>query len=133
MLPALHIIDDDSKKDTIEFDYQVTIFENKIVVPAGFRTDYASIPSLFLPLFKRSENGYKKPAVIHDWLYQAQIYSKELSDNIFKEAMRINGTSLLTRTLIFNAVKFFGFDSWDKCKISKTYKQDKKDNEDYKH
>jgi Protein of unknown function (DUF1353) len=133
MLPDMHIVDDKQKEDTIEFDYQVTIFENKIIVPAGFRTDYASIPPLFLPLFKYSENGYKKPAVIHDWLYQSQIYTKELSDNIFKEAMRINGTSLLTRTLIFNAVKFFGFKAWNKCKVNKTSNKDNHANEDYKH
>jgi hypothetical protein len=129
MLPPLHIIDDDSKEDTIEFDYQVTIFENKINVLAGFKTDYASIPPLFLPLFKRSENSYKKPAVIHDYLYQAQIYTKELSDNIFKEAMRINGTGLLTRTLMYNAVKFFGFKAWNKCKV----KPVEAFNNDYKH
>jgi hypothetical protein len=43
--------------------------------------------------------------------------------------MRINGTGTLTRTLMFNAVKFFGFKAWNKCKA----KQVEVFTDDYKH
>src|SRR5688572_12742778 len=58
-----------------------------IVVPAGFHTDFASIPK-FLPITKAflGERG-RKAAVIHDYLYRNGIGTREQADAIFKEAL----------------------------------------------
>jgi len=54
-----------------EFTYHIGSrwSQNKVTVPAGFITDFASIPWVFWTILP-SWGRYGKAAVIHDWLYQ---------------------------------------------------------------
>lgn len=83
-----------------------------IVVPAGFITDFASIPQLFwniLPPWGR----YGKAAVVHDYLYQTGLLPKKRADEIFIEAMEVLGVNWLTRKIMYQAVNWFGFAAWN--------------------
>ena len=78
-----------------------------IKVPKGFVTDYASVPWIFwqfLPAWGR----YGKGAVVHDYLYQHHLYSRAMSDLIFKETMIAGGTSKWKANLMYWGVRLFG-------------------------
>ncbi|MBK5931525.1 hypothetical protein CCR82_13610 [Halochromatium salexigens] len=60
-------------------------------VPAGHRTDFASIPRLLWPLLPPvGRSG--KATVIHDWLCDEQPHSVDhrMAADIFNEAMTLN-------------------------------------------
>lgn len=78
-----------------------------IYVPAGFETDFASVPrglwNIFPPFGR-----YSKAAVVHDFLYRRSGVPRELCDKIFLEAMEVLGVGWLTRSTIYSAVRLFG-------------------------
>ena len=84
-----------------------------ITVPAGFTTDFASVPRLFwnvLPPFGR----YGKAAIVHDYLYRTRgLVSKPVADALFLEAMKALGVGTLTRYTMFLAVRLFGGSSYE--------------------
>ena len=79
-----------------------------ITVPAGFYTDFASVPRFFWRLLPPwGEHG--RAAVLHDWLYQPESgFTKVVSDAIFYEAMRVSGVSWWKRCVMLAAVVVFG-------------------------
>lgn len=83
-----------------------------INVPAGFETDFASIPKLFwniLPPF----GSYGKSAIIHDFLYSEVSdglkFSRQESDHIFLQAMKVLKTPYLIRNSMWLGVRVFGW------------------------
>jgi hypothetical protein len=84
---------------------------NTIDVPMGFKTDFASVPRLLWSVIPRW-GKYGNAAVIHDFLYWEQDRTREESDRIFLEAMRVLKVSFMIRTLIYYAVRFFGWYAW---------------------
>lgn len=72
------------------FIYRSDIAGHDIVVPKGFYTDFASVPKNVLTwgLFG---GRYVRPAVVHDFLTRQRYFvSREKSDKIFLEAMRLD-------------------------------------------
>lgn len=58
-------------------------------VPAGWVSDLAStqgLPSFFYKLFP-SDGPYNQAAVLHDYLYAAEIYDRKSSDMVFLDAL----------------------------------------------
>ncbi len=94
----------------------------KIMVPAGFITDFATIPKLFLwwlPYWAK----YNKAPVIHDQLYKTkQIMGKPITqkraDDIFLEAMLVEWRHHKSRHLVayleYVVVRLFGGLYWNK-------------------
>jgi len=78
-----------------------------VYVPAGFETDFASIPRPLWNILPPT-GAYGKAAVVHDWCYRKSGISRELADKILLEAMETLGVSWLTRHLIYRAVRVFG-------------------------
>lgn len=75
------------------FDYGM------VVVPAGFETDFASIPFPASKIYK-PDGPWKKAAVVHDFLCGrgGSGLSRRMADNVFYEAMRADGVNLLVAT-----------------------------------
>lgn len=82
-----------------------------IEVPEGFLTDGASIPVGLRWLFPF---GGKKmlAAIVHDYLYGANICTKEEADKVFKELMEYKGVEPWRITSMYNGVKYFGGSAW---------------------
>jgi len=95
----------------------------RIIVPINFITDFASIPKIFWNIHS-PWGSYGKAAVLHDYLYKVQIYSRKKSDDIFLEAMKVSGTPFLTRQTFYTAVRLFAGGIWNKYK--KELKQQEK-------
>ncbi len=97
----------------------------KIEVPAGFVTDFASVPQIFwnvLPPWGR----YGKAAVLHDYLYATALFERSRCDKILLEAMGVLGVSWITRWTIFLAVRAGGWAAWDSHRKGETAAEGKK-------
>jgi hypothetical protein len=92
------------------------IVKGTIEVPAGFNTDFASVPRIFRNLLP-PDGPYGRAAVIHDYLYSTHGLGGELTreqcDRILLEAMKRLGVSWITRMTIFWAVRAGGQSHWD--------------------
>lgn len=92
------------------FSYYTDLLPVTVIdVPAGYRTDFASIPRIFwrvLPPFGR----YGKAAVIHDWLcdVEPKICDHLTAADVFDEAMAVLGVGRVKRAVMVRAVKWFG-------------------------
>ena len=96
-----------------EFGYDVGRegSDNRIDVPVGFLTDFASVPRPLWWLFPRW-GRYGNAAVLHDFLYCDQTRPRRAADRIFLEAMNVLGVRWLTRSTLFTAVRLFGWWRW---------------------
>jgi hypothetical protein len=79
-------------------------------VPAGFTTDFASIPAIVWPILPKWEK-YGWAAVIHDWLYWRQDsagVTRIEADQIFRRAMIVCQVPSWKVKSIYFAVRHLG-------------------------
>jgi len=97
-----------------DFDYDIgELGGEKIIVKSGFPTDFASTPRFLWRIFPPYDPLYRKPAVIHDWLYAKQDYDKAIADAIFLEAMKVRGVGYFRRYCVYWGVHAFGSKAWN--------------------
>jgi len=78
-----------------------------VTVPAGFISDFASIPRLFwrvLPPW----GEYNRAAVVHDYLYRTHLRTRAGADDLFLALMVELGVSRWKRRVMYRAVRMFG-------------------------
>lgn len=93
--------------EEFEFWYEDKEERRTIKIPAGFVTDFASVPRLFwnaLPPWGK----YGKAAVVHDYCYRTGCLSRKKCDQIFLEGMRVLGVPFWKRHVMYWAVRLFG-------------------------
>lgn len=78
-----------------------------ITVPAGFVTDYASVPRAPLTYWLFGGVG-DEAAVVHDFLYEKGIVPRELADEVYGEALEACGVPAWRRGPMVLAVRLFG-------------------------
>lgn len=84
---------------------------DEIVIPAGFRTDLASIPRAFHWLIP--VNGrHRAAAILHDYLFVVQTLTRAETDALFLEAMTDSGVSWAQRSAMYAAVRAGGWPAW---------------------
>ena len=80
-----------------------------ISVPAGLRTDFASVPRVFAWLLPRY-GRYTLSAILHDHLWQDLapdgVVTIRDADRIFRDALASQGVPILTRWLMWTAVRW---------------------------
>lgn len=84
----------------------------EIAIPAGFETDWASVPQALQNVFPRWD-VYGPAAVVHDWLYWNQQTTRAEADGIFMEAMEVLAVVSWKRWALYGAVRAFGQYAWD--------------------
>jgi hypothetical protein len=92
--------------------YTIGISKDSLTVPAGFVTDFASIPQVFHSLLRQNGN-YLLPAVVHDYLYWKQTCTREQADQILWLGMIENKVPAYQRAPIYVAVRTAGGYAWD--------------------
>jgi hypothetical protein len=97
------------------FEYHVgSLGSGEVIrVPAGFVTDFASVPRVFWRLIP-PWGRYGKATVIHDYCYRCRPCSRRRADRILLEAMRVLSVAWWKRTAIYLAVRAFGWIVWRK-------------------
>lgn len=78
-----------------------------ITVPAGYKTDFASVPRAFWSIFPPF-GKYSSAAVIHDYLYGTRSRPRKECDKIFLECMEVLGVNWITRHTLYRSVRMFG-------------------------
>jgi uncharacterized protein DUF1353 len=82
---------------------------DRFVVPAGFRTDLATVPRPVLWLVPPA-GRYTLAAVLHDWLCTVGIrtgaVTSRQADGIFRRVMREAGVPVLLRWLMWTGVRW---------------------------
>ena len=98
----------------VEKDFTYVIGKKNFVkVPKGFITDLASIPRVFWSIFPPDGN-YTQAAVLHDYLYQMNLFIRKECDGIFLQAMKILKVPLWKRSVMYSALRMFGWICWEK-------------------
>ena len=73
--------------------------------PVGMKTDFASVPRLFVWFLPRY-GSYTKAAILHDYLCAGGQISRVDADAIFRRAMRELGVPFLRRWIMWGAVRW---------------------------
>ena len=79
----------------------------RVIVPAGFVTDFASVPRA--PLTYWLFGGVAdEAAVVHDWLYEKGLVPRDVADEVYGEALAACGVAAWRRVAMVAAVRVFG-------------------------
>ncbi|MDO3649118.1 DUF1353 domain-containing protein [Nocardia mangyaensis] len=73
-------------------------------VPAGFRTDFASVPRPLVWLIPRY-GAYTRAAILHDYLCRGDEVDRADADGIFRRCLRELGISVPRRWMMWAAVR----------------------------
>ncbi|MGE3705688.1 MAG: DUF1353 domain-containing protein, partial [Vicinamibacterales bacterium] len=84
------------------------------ITPAGFTTDWASIPWLARLLLSPTDPHYLRAAGTHDFLYARGGIARVVADAIFVDAMRALGCPMWKRVLLYLGVRLGGWWVWRK-------------------
>lgn len=79
--------------------------------PAGFGTDFASVPRFLWPVISPYELGIGP--VCHDWFYRTKTGEKEHADRVFLACMVKDGIAWWKREAAYYAVSWFGRAAWN--------------------
>lgn len=88
-----------------------------VSVPAGFVTDFASVPYGFRWLVK-PEGKYSQACALHDYLYLKGVVSRWMCDRILYEAMQPLHVNVVIRIIIYYAVRLGGWRYYDRKNLS---------------
>jgi hypothetical protein len=102
---------------TLTFPLRYQAAREKFEVPAGFETDFASIPQFLWSVFP-PHGRHTRAAVLHDYLYveaPGGISRKDV-DGLFLRTMGELGTAWWRRRLMYRAVRLFGGRLWKKAR-----------------
>ncbi len=80
-----------------------------ITVYPGAITDFASVPRPLSKWFPRKGRHVAHAAVVHDLLYQFNLFSRKVCDNIFLYGLRVLNMSRPKRYLMYKGVRLFGW------------------------
>lgn len=105
-------------------DYTVKTSIGDVVIPAGFKTDFASVPQIFWSIVPPM-GKYFVAAVLHDYFYRVPTsrvwdgqpkfdkpVTRKLADTIFSEEMKDAKVSWWKRQIMYRAVRIGGASSW---------------------
>jgi hypothetical protein len=94
--------------------FKSDVAKRMFTVPVGFFTDFYSVPFwmptiyvLIAALCDRS------PAALHDWLYYSAVTTREMADNVLREAMRTKGIPAWKCDATYWGVRAGGWSAWN--------------------
>ncbi|POM15729.1 Protein of uncharacterised function (DUF1353) [Burkholderia cepacia] len=97
---------------TAPLPYQSEVARQVFVVPAGFETDFASVPRAPVAFLLTADSAHAASAV-HDFLYTApHPVSREIADAVLKEASIASGVPAWRAWLMWAGVRIGGAAHW---------------------
>lgn len=95
----------------------ITNLGDKINVPKGFKTNFASVPSLVKFYIDDDDWQIRAPSVVHDYLYSRESddlgFSRKQADEILLEAMVGLGMRKTKALLIYYILRLFGGSNYE--------------------
>lgn len=116
-LEVVELVDDDRDGRSLwrldaPLVYQSDVAARTITVPAGFVTDFASVPRIPVAWYVAGGEG-NKAAVVHDYLYTSHLVERPIADAVFEEALAATGQPWWRRKLMWAGVRLFGGTPYD--------------------
>lgn len=87
----------------------------QLIIPIDYISNGASIPKLLRGIFSQ-QGVYLMPSIVHDYLYDNNLYSREFVDRQFLLDMGKVGTNKFTKWLFYYVIRIFGGLNWNKSK-----------------
>ena len=90
----------------------------EIAVPAGYISDFASIPAAAQWYVDSDAPVIAFGAIVHDFLYSSvgevggANFTREQADKVLRESMLLCGASAMQAWVVFQAVRKFGGSHW---------------------
>jgi hypothetical protein len=84
---------------------------SQVDVPAGFITDFASVPRIFWSVLPR-DGKYLYPAIVHDYMYWTQSGERETADETLREGMEEFKVDFVSTNAVYWGVRAAGWLSW---------------------
>lgn len=103
--------DDGRWRVTSPLLYYSDVLADLVTVPAGFVTDFASVPRIPV-VYELCGATSAEASVVHDYLYTTKLYRRELCDDVLREASAITGVPAWRRNLMWAGVRLFGGSHW---------------------
>lgn len=112
--PTVRPFGDNQAWITVEnVEYIIGGTTERIVVPKGFVTDFASIPQALWSFGLSPHGQYSRAALIHDYLYWSQGCSRPQSDRLLVIAMKESEVGSFDEFAIYQGVKLGGGGPWE--------------------
>jgi hypothetical protein len=92
--------------------YWSALLGQGIEVPAGFNTDFASVPRWIPIASALVGDRAHAAAVVHDYLYTVHSVTRLQADMVLREACAASGVPAWARWLIFSGVRVGGESHW---------------------
>ncbi len=86
-----------------------------LFIHKGYVSNGASVPKFLWGIYS-PYGTYTMPAVVHDYLYENNLYSRKFADRQFLIDMGKCGTNKFTKWLFYIVVRIFGGINWNKFK-----------------
>jgi len=83
-----------------------------INVPAGFITDFTSVPYSIWPLIKKL-GPWNLPSILHDYLYNVGVFDHLTTDRIFYAALTFRKVSKWRKNIIYDGLRLFSHNRWN--------------------
>lgn len=91
--------------------YQSDLLGKTVTVPAGFQTDFASVPRM-LGVYDFAGGKCNRAATLHDYAYTVQFVDRETADKLLREAILASGYDAFTADAFYEAVRVGGASHW---------------------
>ena len=92
-------------------------------IPANFETDLASIPKFAWPIMAPAHSSLIRPAIVHDWLYRKTCeFTRQETDLIFYHMLKNDGVSTVRASIMYYAVRWFGWNYYREDNCAKEFK-----------
>jgi hypothetical protein len=96
-----------------DMSYVIGSTKERIVVPMGFVTDFASIPQALWSLGLSPHGQYSRAAIIHDYLYWSQGCTRAQSDRLLLIAMKESNVGGFDEFAVYQGVDKGGASAWN--------------------
>lgn len=116
MLVQIHQEDDMGNVFTLREPLEIEWQDRRLTVPAGFKSDGASVPRAFWRVvFPSSDTTALRAAFVHDYIYRTHPldWTKEDADNLFFDFLVKDGIPKWRAWLAYKAVDLFGRCAWN--------------------
>jgi hypothetical protein len=99
--------------------YVIGKTHERIVVPKGFVTDFASIPQALWSIGLSRQGQYSRAAVVHDYLYWSQSCTRAQSDRLLVIAMKESNVKSFDEVVVYQGVSLGGEVAWDRNRVER--------------
>ena len=112
---SVHTEDEQGNVYTLLEDVTVHWQGHTLVIPAGFKSDGASVPRFFWrSVFPPGDSKALRAAIAHDFIYRNCPFgwTRAEADQLFYDVLRTDGVPFINAKSAYYGVRLFGKKSW---------------------